>query len=360
MVMNELTLLRAFGDIDDRYILESPIKENKRKKMNKRLPALLAAAVLAVTGVLGAGAYYVNDGAVWAGVRWRFRDTSADVDTSPLDGITTHDGMMIKSTFQDLEVTFAGAVCDNDEEYAIFNIRRTDGTPFTAPQGYTWTAGMTEISYAGAPRLLGRVKEMAPAPRSSLNEDGTLSVAVPGMDILQIYDLAADHVFGIMDLYCVPEDYWYSGGSHSEVYILGEEAMTRYQSEDSSGWKDLADKYLDAMEAISVESFRGYASCRVAAESLKADIPEYQFSYEGSPARMEISPIKMTVRGEGDHTFTGQTLEVFYLDGTSEELSPGNYMTGGGLWYFTYTGTRPISAASIDHVVFDGQRVDVR
>lgn len=357
--MNEKKLLQAFGGINEKYILEAD--ENSPRKINKRMIAILIAAALVLVCAVGAGAFYFGEGEVINGMKWRFYGFDSNSDTIALDGITSHEGRVTKNGFDELDVTFSGAVCDNDELYAILTFRKKDGSAFTQPEGFVWTAGLTEISYSGAARSLGKVKEIDPVSRASVGEDGSLSVSIPGTAVWQIDELDRDYIFGLVGLYCVPEDYWHTeSGDFSKVYKSGFDAVVRYESDDRSGYKELEEKYFSEMERISAECFSGEAACEVRKSSLKADIPSVEFEYGGQPAKLEVSPIKITVSGSGDAVTADnvdKTIMVYYKDGSAELLHNGNYMFGGGLWYITYSGSRPIDAAKIDRIMFGNTEI---
>lgn len=330
--MNETDILYAFGGISDSYILEAA--ETPVRRFNKRIVTILIAAAMLLVGSLGAAAYFNGD--VQNGMRWRFRGGGED-DYSAIDGITSHDGRLTKNTFDGLEIGFGGAVCDNEELYAIFTVRKSDGTSFAAPEGCGWRVGFTELSYGGLTGLLGSYKETDNF-HTVIDDDGTLLVSVPGNAVFEPNG-KHDYKFSFTDLYLVPEEYL--NGPHEE---------------------------LSEIQSVSVEGFSGTAACTVKSASLKADIPTYGFEYKGLPASADVTPIKIKIYAEGSgwdikNIYTEQQLTIFYTDGSTEELECRQRFGGGNAdqadWYMCYSGSKPIDASKIAYIVFDGVRIDI-
>lgn len=57
--MNERQIFDMMSCLDDKYILEADIGKRRTKKMKKRFIGIMAAAAIAVTGIVGAGAAYI-------------------------------------------------------------------------------------------------------------------------------------------------------------------------------------------------------------------------------------------------------------------------------------------------------------
>lgn len=368
--MNEMNVLYAFGEIEDKYILEA--EKTGKRKSGKRIVTILIAAAMLLVGTVGAGAYYLNDEKVHNGMKWRFLGASDDSDTSALDGITSHKGKMTENTFDGLDISFSGAVCDEDDLFVIFTVSKTDGTAFTQPDGYAWRVGYTELSYDGiGSGFLGDHVEDHNF-HTMLNEDGTLSVTITGDRIYQPGFKLYDYKFAFTDLYCAPLDCYYDSSDHSrelsDIYKLGVEMSGKYESKDQSGFEEAKTRFFSELNGVSVESYEGRAECTADSAPLKADIPSYEFEYNELPVNMDITPIKIRIYASGQgwdpteyRRYKEQPLEIVYKDGTSDILECEEYSYGGNIndsmWELRYPGKKPIKVSQIEYVVFDGVTV---
>ncbi len=124
------------------------ITKVKRKKRGKRLFILIAAVLMIILGTIGAGAYYLNKQGIINGMNlrmWNLREATEE-ELELLNGMTSTKGRLIENTFEEIDVSYDGVVCDGMQMIVILTLKKKDGTPLKAPEGYEWSAAYTEES----------------------------------------------------------------------------------------------------------------------------------------------------------------------------------------------------------------------
>lgn len=339
----------------------------RTRKSKKRIVMILIAAAALLIGALGAAAYY-NNNKVRSGMKWLFGG-GEDSDAAALDGITSHEGRLTKNSFEELDIEFSGAICDNEDMYAVFTISKKDGTEFTLPEGYEWRVGFSDVSHYRFGKAYRTIKSTH-SFHMQLNDDGTLSATIRGTEVYEPNQKKHDYMFAFTNIYCVPEHVFFEreNGDFSEIYWLANEMRESFESEGNKGYEESKEKYFSAMQSVSVQSMEGAAECVVDHESLRSEIPSYEFEYRNLTAVVDITPIKLKVHAEDADWdiktyYTEQTMEIFYKDGTADELECTSRYCGGNAsewsWYLDYAGDKPIDVSKIGYIMFDGVRIDI-
>ena len=358
--MNEMELLRVFGGISDRYILEADVK--KRRRTNKRIIAILIAAALVLVCAIGAGAYFADRVGLLNGLKWYFSDTEnlTEGEIKALDEMTSYKGEFRENTFKKAEVTFSGTIFADNEYTAVFTLRKTDGTPFTAPEGYVWRTGFADVGL-DLFFLDHTSKSYVITPQCFINGDGSLSVAVHSNGFFQ--PQFRKYIVGFTNLYCVPEDHTFSSEESTERQELAYEALNAYCSEDKEQnrqYEQKRDKYFAYSEKISYESVIGEVRYLTDLSDIPDSTLHFDTELEGQTAEVRISPIgiDLALEGFGEHMRykdeSSLPITIIYKDGTSFGAKRTYFMSDGNEDRYScsigFYPDRPIDFAQTDHI----------
>ena len=352
--MNEMELLRSFGGIKDKYILEAD--EVKRKKMNKRIVGILIAAALILMCAIGAGAYFADRTGLLNGLKWYFSDTDdlTDGEIRALDEVISYKGKFNENTFTDVDVTFAGAMYADNAYTAVFTLRRTDGTPFTAPKGYVWRTGFTDVGLDLF--FIDRTqKSYTVTPQCFINDDGSLSVSVHSNGFYQ--PQFKKYIVGFTGLYCVPEDYACEESTKRQE--LAEAAVSAYQSADKEQnklYEQKCDEYFAYSEEISSDYVTGEIRFLIDLSDLPDSTLHLETELDGETVSVRLTPISIdleTVGTDGTRYKENDSLPVtiVYNDGSSFGAKRTYFMSDPGRWSMGFYPDRPIDMAQVDHIM---------
>ena len=70
---------------------------------------------------------------------WNLREATEE-ELELLNGMTSTKGRLIENTFEEIDVGYDGVVCDGMQMIVMLTLKKKDGTPLKAPDGYEWSA----------------------------------------------------------------------------------------------------------------------------------------------------------------------------------------------------------------------------
>ncbi|MBR1752169.1 MAG: hypothetical protein IJ740_15110 [Ruminococcus sp.] len=354
------------------FEMKETMVTKKTRRHGRRFAAIIAAAVLMIMGAIGAGAFFLNKQGIINGIAphlWNLREATEE-ELELLDGMTSKKGKLIENTFEELEVSYDGVVCDGNRMLVIMTLKKKDGTPLKAPEGYKWRPAYLEEKTTLP--FAGKADRDYYAQILKENDDGSLSLAYQSI-IYDQNDLLYDKIcVGINGLYCVPVD---TAEESSEIIEYANIAMEAYINE-----KDLeateAD-YYSALEKYSAEYYKGSAFCEADPDGVIVKPKEFTANYKGAemnvtatPMSIDLECIDITLFSVEDVKYDNwvkiqeerfSSIEIFYKDHTSETADCIGWGTGGNAQRFAfscdYSTGKPMVISNIDHIVFDGETI---
>ena len=347
--------------------------KGKRKKRGKRLFILIAAVLMIILGTIGAGAYYLNKQGIINGMNlrmWNLRE-AAEEELELLNGMTSTKGRLIENTFEEIDVSYDGVVCDGMQMIVILTLKKKDGTPLKAPEGYEWSAAYTEESSLSP--FAGKPDRQYYSQALTENDDGTLSLTYYSSVYAQTFVFRDKIKLGINGLYCV-----------SVATTEESREITDYVNIVSNAY--IKDKDLEATEAdyfaklekYSVEYYKGSAVCEADSDGVIVKPKTFTADYKGEEISVIATPLNIDLQCMDTKQFSEEeiknqnwkkiqeerfsSVEIFYTDGSSETASSVGYMTGGNAkrfaFRFEYSTGKPMRISNIDHIVFDSETIN--
>ena len=291
-------------------------------KKSRTIAVIAAAAAMMTTGTIAAGAYSAADSSIWNGLRTAFGsgfeqapETLTEESRKALDSVTAHGGTLVKNTFEGTEAVFEGIVTDKwitedeTQTFAVFTLRKTDGTAFAEPgAGFRYTADIA----GGAAADAGYKFDSANVERSA---DGSLSVTFHGF----IKGTSAPSIkFSLTNICLVSES---EKAAAAEGEMVFETAPFEIPDKSAAG----------------------------AAE------------YLGGEVTASVSPIRIVISG-GNSRFTDidglPDITVNYVGGKSDKLGAVGFTEDNGEWKAIYEQAAPFDVDSVAGVEFDGVEIE--
>lgn len=348
------------------------IKTNKKRRSGKRLIMLIAAAVIMVLGALGAGAYFLNMQGILNGLSPHFSDLkeATDEELEALGGMTSAKGELTENTFEGIDISYDGVVCDGYSCYVIFTFKKSDGTAFKTPEGCEWRAGYADERLISP--FAGDDHRYFDLLRLTENEDGTLSMAYQSFTFDPKTPMASGLELGLYGLYCVPA---LDPEVSYELLELGSEAENAYiQNKDSEAARAA---YTEALEKHSAEYYKGSVHCKADPDGIMTSAKEFTAQYKGEKINIIATAMTINIQCNDSKLFTAEetkqdnraklcedrfaAIEIYYNDGTCETAKQVQYSSGGNAqnfsFSFAFSTGRPILVSKIDHIVFDGETI---
>lgn len=355
------------------------ITKVKRKKRGKRLFILIAAVLMIILGTIGAGAYFLNKQGVINGMNlrmWNLREATEE-ELELLNGMTSTKGRLIENTFEEIDVSYDGVVCDGMQMIVILTLKKKDGTPLKAPKGYEWSAAYSEESSLSP--FAGKPDRRYFSQALNENDDGSLSLTYRSM-IYDLHNLFSDKTkIGINGLYCVPA----ATTEESREIIDYVNIVSNAYIKDKDLEAAEAD-YFAKLEKYSVEYYKGSAVCEadsdgviVKPKTFTADYKGEEISVIATPLNLELQCFDIQCTGT-DSLFSEEeiknqnwkkiqeerfsTVEIFYTDGSSETARCVGCGAGGSAKRFSfscdYSTGKPMVISKIDYIVFDSETIN--
>ena len=215
--MNKSQIFDMTALLDDKYILEADTSATKSIRVKKRLPALLIAAAVAVTGTVTAVAVHSHIVGKTVESIW-FKDVS-EQELEELDSKSRPLGCeTVKNSFGNIDFSVDGLTTgingDYVGDYIWITASRTDGGSFDTSKDYEYFLALDTCCYKGmyadAPRNYDPENDElfwtndATLVTCRANDDGTLSIALPA----RIYDDVREDVYiGFGDIIKIRKTY---------------------------------------------------------------------------------------------------------------------------------------------------------
>lgn len=349
------------------------ITKVKRKKRGKRLFILIAAVLMIILGTIGAGAYFLNKQGFINGISpmmWNLREADEE-ELELLNGMTSTKGKIIENTFEELVVSYDGVVCDGMQMIVILTLKKKDGTPLKAPEGYEWSAAYTEESslspFAGKPNRHYHSQALKE------NEDGTLSLTYYSSVYAQTFVFRDKIKLGINGLYCAPVATTEESREITEYVNIVSEAYIKEKNLEAAE----AD-YFAELEKYSVEYYKGSAVCEADSDGVIVKPKTFTSDYKGEEISVIATPLSIDMQCMDTKQFSEEeiknqnwkkiqeerfsTVEIFYTDGSSETARCVGCGAGGSAKRFSfscdYSTGKPMVISKIDYIVFDGETIN--
>lgn len=343
----------------------------KRKKRGKRLFILIAAVLMIILGTIGAGAYFLNKQGIINGMNlrmWNLREATEE-ELELLNGMTSTKGRLIENTFEEVDVSYDGVVCDGMQMIVILTLKKKDGTPLKAPEGYEWSAAYTEESSLSP--FAGKPDRRYFSQALTENDDGSLSLTYRSMVYDQHNMFSGKTKIGINGLYCVLNA---TTEESREIIDYVNIVCNAYIKEKNLEAAE-AD-YFAELEKYSVEYYKGSAVCEADSDGVAVSPKNYTTEYRGAQMNINATPLFIDLNCYGCRFTTEEkellkkdiknqnsTIEIYYKDGTSETAKCAGAMVGGGSESglsdisFQYSTGKPMVISKIDYIVFDGEKI---
>ncbi|MCR5123192.1 MAG: hypothetical protein K6B74_12335, partial [Ruminococcus sp.] len=258
----------------------------KRKKRGKRLFILIAAVLMIILGTIGAGAYFLNKQGIINGMNlrmWNLREATEE-ELELLNGMTSTKGRLIENTFEDIDVSYDGVVCDGMQMIVILTLKKKDGTPLKASEGYEWSAAYTEESSLSP--FAGKPDRRYFSQALNENDDGSLSLTYRSM-IYDLHNLFSDKTkIGINGLYCVPDA---TTEESREIIDYVNIVSNAYIKEKNL--EDAEADYFAELEKYSVEYYKGSAVCEADSDGVAVSPKNYTTEYRGAQMNINATPL---------------------------------------------------------------------
>ena len=348
------------------------MRKVKRKKRGKRLFILIAAVLMIILGTIGAGAYYLNKQGIINGMNlrmWNLREATEE-ELELLNGMTSTKGRLIENTFEEIDVGYDGVFCDGMQMIVILTLKKKDGTPLKAPEGYEWSAAYTEESslspFAGKPNRHYHSQALKE------NEDGTLSLTYYSSVYAQTFVFRDKIKLGINGLYCAPVATTEESREITEYVNIVSNAYIKDKNLEAAE----ADYYAE-LEKYSVEYYKGSAVCEADSDGVIVKPKIFTADYKGEEISVIATPLNIDLQCMDTKQFSEEeiknqnwkkiqeerfsTVEIFYTDGSSETARCVGCGAGGSAKRFSfscdYSTGKPMVISKIDHIVFDGEKI---
>jgi hypothetical protein len=298
------------------------MKEKRISKGKGRTFAVIAAAAaMMTTGTIAAGAYSAAGNNIWNGLRTAFGsgfeqapEKLPEESRKALESVTARGGTLVRNTFAGTEVAFEGIVTDKwitgdeTQSFAVFTLRKTDGTAFAEPDaGFRYTAASAD----GVTDNEGYKFDSANVER---NADGSLSVTFHGF----IKGSSAPSLrFSLINI-CL--------GAESGNAIAAEGEMV-----------------------FETDPFEIPDKAAVGAAE-----------YHGGKVSASVSPVRIIISGENGSFADIDELPditVNYGSGKSDKLGAVGFTEENGEWKAIYEQAAPFDVNDIESVEFDGVKI---
>jgi hypothetical protein len=275
------------------------------------------------------------------------------------------------NTFEEIDVSYDGVFCDGMQMIVILTLKKKDGTPLKAPEGYEWSAAYTEESSLSP--FAGKPDRRYFSQALNENDDGSLSLTYRSI-IYDLHNLFSDKTkIGINGLYCVSAATTEESREITDYVNIVSEAYIKEKNLEAAE----AD-YFAELEKYSVEYYKGSAVCEADSDGVIVKPKAFTSDYKGEEISVIATPLNIDMQCMDTKQFSEEeiknqnwkkiqeerfsSVEIFYTDGSSETARCVGCGAGGSAKRFSfscdYSTGKPMVISKIDYIVFDGETIN--